>query len=110
MPTVIFFTNLVPKLAAQVVAPAPPDWNVSVHGHNLPEAEKAQLAADADFLILFPGAIEESVLRAAQKLKLVQLVSAGFDRMPLHLLRELEIPLANNGGTNAIDEPNIPFP
>lgn len=103
MPRVIFFTNLAPELAGQVIAPAPADWDVSVHPHDLPEREKAKLAAAADFLILFPSALEESVLRAAERLKLVQLVSAGFERMPLPLLAELGIPLANNGGTNAID-------
>ncbi len=103
MPKVIFFTQLVPELAQQVIAPAPSEWVVSFHPHDIPAAEKARLTADADFLILFPSAIEESVLREAQRLKLVQLVSAGFERMPLELLDELAIPLANNGGTNAID-------
>ena len=103
MPRVIFFTNLVPELAGQVIAPAPTEWDVSVHPHDLPVAEKARLAAGADFLILFPSTLEESVLRAARQLKLVQLVSAGFEHMPLGLLAELAVPLANNGGTNAID-------
>lgn len=103
MPRVVFFTNLAPELAKQVVAPAPPDWDVSVQAHDLPEAEKSGLASEADFLILFPSALEETVLRAAPGLKLVQLVSAGFDRMPLGVLAELGIPLANNGGTNSID-------
>lgn len=103
MPTVIFFTNLVPELAGQVISPAPASWDVYVQPHNLPEAQKARLAANADFLILFPGEIEPSVLHAAPRLKLVQLVSAGFDRMPLDHLAQLDVPLANNGGTNAID-------
>ena len=103
MPKVIFFTNLVSELASQVVAPAPQEWEVSVLPHDLPVTEKANRASDADFLILFPSNLEEAVLRSAQRLKLVQLVSAGFDRMPLALLEELEIPLANNGGTNSID-------
>ncbi len=103
MPKVILFTSLVAELAQQIVAPAPADWDVAVLPHDLPEAEKARQAADADFLILFPSTLEESVLRAAQGLKLVQLVSAGFEHMPLDLLSELGIPLANNGGTNSID-------
>ena len=103
MPRVIFFTNLVPELAGQVIAPAPADWDVSVYAHDLPEPEKAELASAADFLILFPSTLEESVLRAAPRLKLVQLVSAGFESMPLNLLADLSIPLANNGGTNSID-------
>ena len=103
MPKVIFFTNLASELAQQVIAPAPREWDVSVQPYELPAEEKASLASNADFLILFPGDLEEAVLRAAERLKLVQLVSAGFDRMPLDVLSELEIPLANNGGTNSID-------
>jgi len=103
MPRVIFFTNLASELAQQVVAPAPQEWEVSVLPHDLPVSEKADRASDADFLILFPGSLEEAVLRSAPGLKLVQLVSAGFDRMPIALLEELAIPLANNGGTNSID-------
>ena len=103
MPKVIFFTNLASELAQQVVAPAPQEWEVSVLPHDLPVSEKADRASDADFLILFPGLLEEAVLRSAPGLKLVQLVSAGFDRMPIALLEELAIPLANNGGTNSID-------
>ena len=103
MPKVIFFTNLASELALQVIAPAPREWDVSVQPFELPAEEKASLAANADFLILFPGELDEAVLRAAESLKLVQLVSAGFDRMPLDVLSELEIPLANNGGTNSID-------
>ena len=103
MPKVIFFTNLAGELARQVIAPAPGEWDVSVQPFELPAEEKASIASDADFLILFPGDLEETVLRAARSLKLVQLVSAGFDRMPLDVLAELDIPLANNGGTNSID-------
>lgn len=103
MPKVIFFTNLANELAQQVVAPAPQEWEVLVLPHDLPASEKAGRASDADFLILFPGSLEEDVLRSAPGLKLVQLVSAGFDRMPTALLKQLEIPLANNGGTNSID-------
>ena len=103
MPKVIFFTNLAGELARQVIAPAPGEWDVSVQPFELPAEEKASIASDADFLILFPGDLEETVLRATRRLKLVQLVSAGFDRMPLDVLAELDIPLANNGGTNSID-------
>ncbi|RME62169.1 MAG: hydroxyacid dehydrogenase, partial [Caldilineae bacterium] len=89
---VVFFTNLAPEIAAEIIAPAPPSFHVEVHPHDLPPAQKAALAADADFLILFPSAIEPEVLRAATRLKLVQLVSAGFDKMPLDVLTELGIP------------------
>lgn len=103
MPKVIFFTNLVPELAGQIVSPAPAGWDVQVHSAKLPVAEKAAAAADADFLILFPPVLELEVLEAAQKLKLIQLVSAGFDQMPMDAIAARAIPVSNNGGTNSID-------
>jgi phosphoglycerate dehydrogenase-like enzyme len=42
------------------------------------------------------------VLRKAEKAKLVQLCSAGYDGVNLELAGELGIPVANNGGANAI--------
>ncbi len=103
MPKVLFFTNLAPEVGTLITQFAPPDFEVQVHSSKLPEAEKRALAADADYFILFPSVIEESVVRPASNLKLIQLVSAGFDKMPMALLDELGIPVANNGGTNSLD-------
>jgi phosphoglycerate dehydrogenase-like enzyme len=103
MPRAIFFTNLAAETAALLTQHAPPGYDVVTASPRLPDAEKIALVEDADFLILFPGVISPEVLRAAPKLKLIQLVSAGFDRLDLALCRQLEIPVANNGGTNAID-------
>lgn len=103
MPKVIVFTSLHPELSQQLVSGAPSDFQVSIHAADLPVAEKIALAQDADFLILFPGHLEEAVVQAAGQLKLIQLVSAGYDRMPMDLCRARGIPVANNGGTNSID-------
>jgi len=40
--------------------------------------------------------------RAAPKLKLVQLLSAGYDRVDVEAARKAKVPVANNGGANAI--------
>lgn len=103
MPNVLFFTRLDADLVSLLLEFAPDNFHVQVHSTDLPEAEKCKLAADADFIILFPSVLEDAVIRAAPKLKLVQLVSAGFDKMPMALLAERNIPVANNGGANAID-------
>lgn len=103
MPNVLFFTSLAPQTAALLTQFAPPDFNVAVHPMSLPDGDKIDLVRTADFLILFPGVISEPVLRAATKVKLIQLVSAGFDRIDIKLCRELGIPVANNGGANSID-------
>ena len=56
---------------------------------------------DADFVMVFRAKLTDSLARAAGKARLVQLLSAGYDSMNLKLLRELNIPCANNGGANS---------
>ncbi|MEZ4867572.1 MAG: 2-hydroxyacid dehydrogenase [Caldilineaceae bacterium] len=103
MPTIPFFTNLAPDTAALLTQYAPADFDVQVYPATMPDDEKLPIVQDADALILFPGYLSEPVLRAAHKVKLIQLVSVGFDRMDLKLCRALDIPVANNGGANALD-------
>src|SRR5262249_57136921 len=40
--------------------------------------------------------------RSASKLKLVQLLSAGYDHVDLEAARKAGVPVSNNGGANAI--------
>jgi phosphoglycerate dehydrogenase-like enzyme len=66
-----------------------------------PEAEQIAAVRDADFVLVFRAKLTDTVLRAAEKARLVQLLAAGYDSMNLRLMRELEIPCANNGGANS---------
>jgi len=99
----IFFTDLDPELVDVFLQHKPADLNVTVERPDADPARKRDLVRTADFLILFPGRIEDDVLRAGENLRLINLVSAGFEHMNLDLCRAMGIPVANNGGTNAID-------
>jgi phosphoglycerate dehydrogenase-like enzyme len=58
--------------------------------------------ADADYLVGFVDAhINEALYKAAPKLKLIQLLSAGYDRADLTAARKAGIPISNNGGANS---------
>ena len=103
MPKVVFFTNLAADIAALLTQHAPADYDVITAPVGLSDDEKIALAHDADFLILFPDIIGPAVLDAAPNLKMIQLVSAGFDRLDVKRCRELEIAVANNGGANSTD-------
>ena len=103
MPNVLFLTSLAPEITSLFTQYTPDDFTVNVQSISLPEEQQIALAKEADFLILFPSKISDNVLRAAKRLKLIQLVSVGFDQMNLDLCRQLYIHLANNGGTNSID-------
>ena len=65
------------------------------------EEEQIEAVRDADFLIVYAARLGDEVMRAATKTRLVQLLAAGYDSMNLKLMRELEIPCANNGGANS---------
>ena len=58
--------------------------------------------ADADFLVGFGNkAIDAGFYAAAPKLKLFQLLSAGYDTVDIDAARGAGIPVCNNGGANS---------
>ena len=59
--------------------------------------------AEASYLVGFvDGLVEEGLYRAAPKLRLIQLLSAGYDRADIEAARRAGVPVANNGGANAV--------
>src|SRR6266496_2881767 len=68
-----------------------------VSGSELPSA-----LADADFLMGFIPALSDETLLGAKQLKLVQLMSVGYDKFNLEGARKANLPVAVNGGANAI--------
>ncbi len=81
---------------AQDFLPAGFDFQV-VDAPALPGA-----VADADFLMGFIGHLDSGVLTSAARLRLVQLMSVGYDTFNLSAARAAGIPVAVNGGANAI--------
>jgi phosphoglycerate dehydrogenase-like enzyme len=61
-----------------------------------------QAAADAEYFLGFARQMGGEFFRAAPKLKLVQLSSAGYDRVDVEAARKAGVPVATNGGANAI--------
>ena len=68
-----------------------------------PERRRAQLE-QAQFLMgFFSGnRLSSDEYRLLRNARLLQLLSAGYDGIDLDLLRELGLPLADNGGANAV--------
>jgi len=59
--------------------------------------------AEAEYYLGSPRfGIGNDFFRAAPKLKLVQLTSAGYDRVDLEAARKAGVPVANNGGANSV--------
>ncbi len=71
---------------------------------NVAPAELPRAILEADYLCGFIGPIDTDVLVAAtgNRLKLAQLMSAGYDRFNIEGARAARLPVADNGGANAI--------
>ena len=72
----------------------------------MPKAAGAELDAalpEAQYMVCYPNVpMEDAFYRAAPKLRLVQLLSAGYDAVDIEAARRAKVPVANNGGANAI--------
>jgi phosphoglycerate dehydrogenase-like enzyme len=96
---------LSPKLPAPLVEVArsalPAGYQLQVVEQSLPEFFDAM--EDAEFLVGFARtSLGSDFYRAAPRLKLVQLVSAGYDRVDVEAARKARVPVCNNGGANSI--------
>jgi phosphoglycerate dehydrogenase-like enzyme len=98
---VLFLHGLPEPVVEVITSHAPEGFTTLVVDGKAPEAEQLAAAADADFIVVFRAKLTDRLLRAATRVRLVQLLSAGYDRMNLELMRELDIPCANNGGANS---------
>jgi phosphoglycerate dehydrogenase-like enzyme len=60
------------------------------------------VAPEVEYFLGLSRGISGEFFRSAPKLKLVQLLSAGYDRVDIEAARKARVPVANNGGANAI--------
>jgi phosphoglycerate dehydrogenase-like enzyme len=98
---VLLLHGLGMPLARLIASAAPPGIDlVLVHG-DTPEAEQVELARDVDFIIMYRAQLRPAVLRSAARLRLVQLLAAGYDGMDFSVMEEQGIPCARNGGANS---------
>ena len=65
--------------------------------------EFAAALPDANYYVGFPRAeMTGEFFKAAPRLKLIQLISAGYDRLDVEAARRAGVPIANNGGANSV--------
>ena len=83
---------------ARELLPANLDTVIARHG----SAEFNAALADAVCLVGFgDGTMDDAFYRSAPKLKLIQLLSAGYDRCDIEAARRAGVPICNNGGANS---------
>ena len=102
MPKVLCLTSPSLPLGDLAREQLPVGWSIDVFHRSDDDAEKVKAVRDADFIFSCAHNVGEDLLTAGKNVKLVQLASAGWDRIDVRLAGELGIPVANNGGANAI--------
>lgn len=79
----------------------PAGYELEVLDRSAPEFARA--LNDAEYYMGFArGDFGPSFYRAAPRLKLIQLISAGYDRLDVEAARQARVPVANNGGANSV--------
>jgi phosphoglycerate dehydrogenase-like enzyme len=99
-PTILVSAN--PLNSAEVMQElAPAAFNVVLARPDSPEW--AQTLPQAEYLVgLGEAKMDDAFYRGARKLKLIQLLSAGYDRVDIEAARRAGVPVCNNGGANGI--------
>src|SRR5882672_8258252 len=79
----------------------PAEYEMQVADQGTPEFPAAM--KDAEYLVGFAReSLGPEFYRGAPKLKLIQLISAGYDRLDIGAARQARVPVANNGGSNSV--------
>ena len=80
---------------------APKGFEIVKALHNSPE-QKAALPGAHYFVGFVQQYVNEDLYKQAPHLRLIQLLSAGYDRADLGAAIKHRIPMCNNGGANSV--------
>jgi phosphoglycerate dehydrogenase-like enzyme len=102
MASKIVFSPPMPSAIMDIVRNMLPEgFELQVVEQNTPDFLTAM--QDAEYFIGFAReSLGPAFYRAAPKLKLIQLISAGYDRLDVEAARQAHVPVANNGGANSV--------
>ena len=101
-PMVVLYPRPAPDVLRIAERLLPPSLDLVVADTALAPAALAECLAPAEYLIGFIGRLPTEAWAAASRLRLVQLLSAGYDTFPIETARGMRLPVATNGGANAI--------
>jgi phosphoglycerate dehydrogenase-like enzyme len=99
---IIFTPSILPKeVVDQAKAMAPS--NIDLVVADFPSPAFTEAVKDAEYFVGFVrGGFDDAFYKSAPKLKLIQLISAGYDRVDIEAARRAKVLVANNGGANAV--------
>ena len=81
---------------------APEDMDVTLVDPRLGIDAILPLCRDAEAILAIPADVPIDLLKQCPKVKLIQCLSAGYELLDLEAIGEMGVPVANNGGANAI--------
>ena len=100
MPRIVFAPKFPKPLLEVLESMKPAGFDLIIAPGEGPEFFAA--AKGADYFMGLARNMGGEFFRSAPKLRLVQLLSAGYDRVDVESARKAKVPVANNGGANAI--------
>ncbi len=99
-PRIVFVTDF-PDAADVAREMAPSGFDLSIVPAR--SAEYNEAMREAEYLVGFvDGLVDGDLYAAGPKLKLIQLLSAGYDKADLAAARVGGVPICNNGGANSV--------
>ena len=97
---ILFAPKQPPVILDMVRSMTPEGFELVVADPGTPEF--IQAAGDAQYYLGLARHMGGEFFRTAPNLKLVQLLSAGYDHVDVEAARKAKVPVSNNGGANAI--------
>ena len=91
-----------PDILAQVQQMKPVDFRLQQLPPTANAAEIAAAIRETEYLLGFPRFLPDEAYTEAKRLKLVQVLSAGYDYVNIAGARQARIPICTNGGANSV--------
>lgn len=95
----ILLVNTTSETVEEAQAVTPPGFELVVAAPG--SARYTEALADAEYVLGNVEHMDDAFYRAAPRLRLIQLFSAGYDRVDLDAARRAGVLVANNGGANS---------
>lgn len=80
----------------------PEGFEMQMLGPRATAADIATAIREAEYLVGFPRYLPDEAYAAAKRLKLLQVLSAGYDFLNINGARKARIPICSNGGANSV--------
>ena len=102
--TIVFTqgVEMPPDIVALASEMAPEGFELRHLPAGTPDGDIAAAMRDGEYLLGFVRHLPDDAFAAAQRLKLVQVLSAGYDQVNIPAARAARVPVCSNGGANSV--------